>query len=69
MYLIGLRYVDALPAIAQGKGSTVFLPVEAAGVMGAVGALKEVLKAGGGQAEAAGKATGALAIPPAGSRG
>jgi regulator of protease activity HflC (stomatin/prohibitin superfamily) len=69
MYLIGLRYVDALPAIAQGKGSTVFLPVEAAGVMGAVGALKEVLKAGGGQAEAAAKAAGALAIPPAGSLG
>lgn len=48
MYLIGLRYVDALPAIAQGKGSTVFLPIEAAGVMGAVGALKEVLKATAG---------------------
>jgi regulator of protease activity HflC (stomatin/prohibitin superfamily) len=47
MYLIGLRYVDALPQISQGKGTTVFLPVEAAGVMGAVGALKEVLKATG----------------------
>jgi regulator of protease activity HflC (stomatin/prohibitin superfamily) len=66
MYLIGLRYVDALPAIAQGKGTTVFLPVEAAGVMGAVGALKEVLKATGGGGESAqAKPTGALSLPPA----
>src|SRR5687768_12846186 len=27
MYLLGQKYLDALPAIAQGKGSTVFLPV------------------------------------------
>src|SRR5215210_4567016 len=26
MYLLGLKYLDALPLIAQGKGSTVFLP-------------------------------------------
>jgi regulator of protease activity HflC (stomatin/prohibitin superfamily) len=69
MYLIGLRYVDALPAIAQGKGSTVFLPVEAAGVMGAVGALKEVLKASASaDASAPPKAPGALPLPPS-SRG
>lgn len=65
MYLIGLRYVDALPAIAQGKGTTVFLPVEAAGVMGAVGALKEVLKAAGRMDTPAPKPSGALSIPPA----
>ena len=47
MYLLGQRYLDALPAIAQGKGSTVFLPVEAAGVMGALGGLREILKGGG----------------------
>src|SRR4029453_13467644 len=29
MYLLGQKYLDALPALAQGKGSTVFLPVEA----------------------------------------
>ncbi len=46
MYLLGQKYLDSLPAIAQGKGSTVFLPVEAAGVMGALGGLREVLKAG-----------------------
>jgi regulator of protease activity HflC (stomatin/prohibitin superfamily) len=47
MYLLGQKYLESLPAIAQGKGSTVFLPVEAAGVMGALGGLREVLKAGG----------------------
>ncbi len=47
MYLLGQKYLDALPAIAQGKGSTVFLPVEAAGVMGALGGLREILKGSG----------------------
>ena len=47
MYLLGQKYLESHPAIAQGKGSTVFLPVEAAGVMGALGGLREVLKAGG----------------------
>ncbi len=47
MYLLGQRYLDALPAIAQGKGTTVFLPVEASGVMGALGGLREILKGGG----------------------
>jgi len=49
MYLLGQKYLEALPSIAQGKGSTVFLPIEASGVMGALGALREVLK-GTGQA-------------------
>jgi regulator of protease activity HflC (stomatin/prohibitin superfamily) len=44
MYLLGQKYLDALPSITQGKGSTVFLPVEAAGIMGALGGLREVLK-------------------------
>jgi regulator of protease activity HflC (stomatin/prohibitin superfamily) len=44
MYLLGQKYLEALPAITQGKGSTVFLPVEAAGVMGALGGLREVLR-------------------------
>ena len=47
MYLLGQKYLEALPSITQGKGSTVFLPVEAAGVMGALGGLREVLKATG----------------------
>jgi regulator of protease activity HflC (stomatin/prohibitin superfamily) len=48
MYLLGQKYLESLPALTQGKGSTVFLPVEAAGVMGALGGLREMLKAGGG---------------------
>jgi hypothetical protein len=30
--------------LAQGKGSTIFLPAEAAGVMGAIGSMRELLK-------------------------
>ena len=48
MYLLGQKYLESLPALTQGKGSTVFLPVEAAGVMGVLGSLREVLKASGG---------------------
>jgi regulator of protease activity HflC (stomatin/prohibitin superfamily) len=44
MYLLGVKYLEALPHLTQGKGTTVFLPIEASGVMGALGALKEVLK-------------------------
>ena len=47
MYLLGQKYLESLPSLTQGKGSTVFLPVEAAGVMGAIGGLREVLKASG----------------------
>jgi len=43
MYLLGLKYLEALPGITQGKGTTIFLPAEAAGVMGAFGGLKELL--------------------------
>jgi regulator of protease activity HflC (stomatin/prohibitin superfamily) len=43
MYLLGLRYLDALPKIAQGAGTTLFLPAEASGVMGALGGLREML--------------------------
>src|SRR5215217_5567736 len=50
MYLLGLKYMDALPQLANGQGSTIFLPAEAAGVMGAVGGLRQLLArtAGGG---------------------
>ena len=44
MYLLGLKYLEALPALAQGKGSTIFLPAEAAGVMGAIGSMRELLR-------------------------
>ena len=44
-YLLGLKYLEALPALAAGKGSTIFLPAEASGVMGALGGLRELLRA------------------------
>ncbi len=50
MYLLGQKYLESLPSLTQGKGSTVFLPIEASGVMGALGSLREVLKASGGSA-------------------
>jgi regulator of protease activity HflC (stomatin/prohibitin superfamily) len=43
MYLLGLKYLEALPVLSQGKGTTIFLPTEATGVMGAVGGIKELL--------------------------
>src|SRR5688572_26948974 len=46
VYLLGVKYLEALPSLAQGKGSTIFLPVEAAGVMGALGGLRELLVRG-----------------------
>ena len=68
MYLLGQKYLESLPAITQGKGSTVFLPVEAAGVMGALGSLREVLKAAGasgaGGAADTSRALGAGPIDP-----
>ena len=43
MYLLGLKYLEALPQLAQGKGSTIFLPSEATGVLSAVGGLRQML--------------------------
>ena len=43
MYLLGLKYLEALPKITEGAGTTIFLPSEATGVMGAIGGLREML--------------------------
>src|SRR5215207_7084385 len=43
MYLLGLKYLEALPKITEGAGTTIFLPAEATGVMGAIGGLRELL--------------------------
>jgi hypothetical protein len=43
MYLLGIKYLEALPKITEGKGTTIFLPAEATGVMGALGGLRELL--------------------------
>jgi regulator of protease activity HflC (stomatin/prohibitin superfamily) len=52
MYLLGLKYLEALPQVTQGKGSTIFLPAEATGVLGALGGMKELLSRAGGAPEA-----------------
>jgi regulator of protease activity HflC (stomatin/prohibitin superfamily) len=44
MYLLGLKYLEALPLVTQGQGTTIFLPAEAAGVMGAIGGMREMLR-------------------------
>lgn len=41
-YAIGLKYLEALEKMADGQSSTTFIPYEAAGALGAVGALKEM---------------------------
>lgn len=67
-YLLGLKYMEALPSLTQGKGTTVFLPTEAAGAMGAIGALRKVMDAAGqsNSTPDAPKPTGALGFPPSG---
>ena len=52
MYLLGLKYLEALPAVTQGAGTTIFLPAEAAGVMGALGGIREILSKSGAAAGA-----------------
>jgi len=62
MYLLGLKYLEALPRLAEGKGSTIFLPTEASGVMGAIGALRELVARGASSGNAGG---GPVPAPPA----
>ena len=42
-YLLALRYFETLPAVAQGPATTLFLPAEASGVLGALGSLRTLL--------------------------
>ena len=46
-YLLGLKYLEALPQVTQGQGTTIFLPAEASGVMGALGGMRELLRGTG----------------------
>ena len=48
MYLLGVKYLEALPKMTEGAGTTIFLPAEAMGVMGAIGGLRELLTRSGG---------------------
>jgi regulator of protease activity HflC (stomatin/prohibitin superfamily) len=43
-YLLGLKYLEALPKLSEGKGSTLFLPSEASGVLSAIGGLRQMLQ-------------------------
>ena len=45
-YLLGLKYLEALPKLTEGKGTTLFLPSEASGVLAAVGGLRQMLQKG-----------------------
>ena len=63
MYLLGMKYLEALPQVTQGKGTTIFLPAEAAGVMGALGGLREMVMRGGPTSPAGGAGGGASPPP------
>ena len=60
MYLLGVKYLEVLPQLTQSKGTTVFLPIEASGVMGALGGIKELLARASSGSDAP---TGALPLP------
>jgi regulator of protease activity HflC (stomatin/prohibitin superfamily) len=63
MYLLGLKYLEALPTLTQGKGATIFLPAEATGVMGALGGMRELLRSTAGGGASGGGGTPALSAP------
>ena len=44
-YLIAQRYLESLTQIAAGSQKVVFMPFEAAGVMGSIGSMKELFDA------------------------
>jgi regulator of protease activity HflC (stomatin/prohibitin superfamily) len=40
--LIAIRYLDALARIADGKATKLFLPMEMSGILGSLGAIREI---------------------------
>ena len=40
--LIAIRYLDALARIADGKATKIFLPLEVSGILGSIGAVREL---------------------------
>jgi regulator of protease activity HflC (stomatin/prohibitin superfamily) len=46
-YAVGLKYLEALEKMADGQATTTFIPYEASGALGAVGALREMFNANG----------------------
>ena len=65
MYMLGLKYLEALPQMTQGKGTTIFLPTEASGVMGALGGMRALLERAGPQPTDAPAAPRPSPAPPA----
>ncbi len=51
--LITIRYLDALTQIADGRATKIFLPVETSGVLGSIGAIKELWNEDDGSPRAA----------------
>ena len=45
--LIAIRYLDALGTIADGKATKLFLPMETSGILGSLGAIKELFDGDG----------------------
>ena len=45
--LIAIKYLEALAAIADGKATKIFLPVEATGVMGSIGGIADLFSTNG----------------------
>jgi len=43
-YLVATKYLEALPQMADGKATKIFLPVETASILGTVGAFAEMLE-------------------------
>lgn len=46
--LIAIKYLEALAAIADGRATKIFLPMEATGIMGSIGGIAELFSANGG---------------------
>ncbi len=45
--LIAIQYLEALKVVADGQASKVFLPMEASGILGALGGIRELFKEAG----------------------
>jgi hypothetical protein len=40
--LLALKYLEALPAMADGRATKIFLPAESTGLLGALGGIAEL---------------------------
>jgi len=61
--LLAVRYIDALPKIADGKASKIFIPTEMSGVLSAVAGIAEAFSTGSAQMQMPGAKPDAPAAP------